>query len=42
MLERMDEMLRNKTIPFVKVLWKHHRSTDATWEPEHVMHEKYP
>ena len=40
-LERMDQMLRNKTIPFVKVLWKHHQLADAPWEPEHVMREKY-
>ena len=42
LLERVDRTLRNKTIPFVKVLWKHHKSADATWEPEHIMREKYP
>jgi len=41
-LEQMDRTLRNKTIPFVKVLWKHHKSADATWEPEQAMREKYP
>jgi len=41
-LERMDRTLRNKTIPFIKVLWKYHKSVDATWEPEHAMREKYP
>jgi len=40
-LERVDRTLRNKTIPFVKVLWKHHKSADATWEPEQTMREKY-
>ena len=41
-LERMDRTLRNKTIPFVKVLWRHHKSADATWEPEQAVREKYP
>jgi len=41
-LERMDRTLRNKTIPFVKVLWRHHKSADATREPEQAMREKYP
>jgi len=41
-LERVDRVLRNKTIPFVKVLWKHHKSADATWEPEQTMRERYP
>jgi len=41
-LERMDRVLRKKTIPFVKVLWRHHKSADATWEPEQAMREKYP
>jgi len=29
-VDRMDRVLRNRTIPYVKVLWKHHGSTDAT------------
>jgi len=33
----MNRPLRTRTIPYVKVLWKHHGSTDATWELEHVM-----
>jgi len=41
-VDRMDRVLRNRTIPYVKVLWKHHGSTDATWEPEHIMQQKYP
>ena len=28
---RETKVLRNKTIPLVKVLWKHHRSEEATW-----------
>jgi len=29
-LERKDRTLRNRIIAFVKVLWKHHKSADAT------------
>ena len=38
----MEQTLRNKTIPFVKVLWKNHKSADGTWEPKHIMQAKYP
>jgi len=41
-LERKERTLRNKTIPFMKVLSKHHKSANATWEPEHIIREKYP
>ena len=41
-VDRMDRVLRNRTIPYVKLLWKHHGSIDATWELEHVMQQKYP
>ena len=41
-IDRMNRVLRNRTIPYVKVLWRHHKSTDASWEPEHVMQQKYP
>jgi len=33
-LERRDPTLLTRTIPYVKVLWKHHKSADVTWEPE--------
>ena len=39
---RKDRVLRNRVIPFVKVLWKHHQTADATWEPETEMRLKYP
>ena len=42
LLERQERQLGTKTIPYVKVLWKHHKVTEATWEPEHEMQEKYP
>jgi len=38
----MEHTLQNKTIPFVKVLWKHHQAVNANWELERVMREKYP
>jgi len=41
-LERKDRVLRNRVIPFVKVLWKHHKTADATWEPELEVWKKYP
>jgi len=41
-LERNDRVLRNRTIPFVKVLCKHHQIADATWEPELEMRNEYP
>ena len=41
-LERRDRTLRNRTKPFVKVLWKHHKPADATWELEFDMWKKYP
>jgi len=41
-IDRTDRVLRNRTIPFVKVQWKHHQTTDATWEPETEMRQMYP
>jgi len=40
-LEQMECTLHNKTIPFVKVFWRHDKSVDATWEPEQTMRAKY-
>ena len=41
-LEKAEKKLRSKSIPYVKVLWKHHRVAEATWELETEMREKYP
>ena len=41
-LDRRDKLLRNKVIPLVKVQWKHHKGSDATWEREDDMRKKYP
>ena len=36
-LAREVKRLRNKQVPLVKVLWKHHGRKEATWEPEATM-----
>ena len=41
-LDRKEKVLRTKSIPLVKVLWKHHSMEEATWELESLMKEKYP
>ena len=41
-LDKRDRVLRGKTIPLVKVLWKHHGVEEATWERELEVREKYP
>ena len=41
-LDRQDKLLRNKVIPLVKVQWRYHKGSDATWEREDHMREKYP
>ncbi|KAK9065033.1 hypothetical protein SSX86_016416 [Deinandra increscens subsp. villosa] len=41
-LEREDRVMRRKTIPFVKVLWKNHSEREATWELEDSIRERYP
>ena len=41
-LDRRDQVLRNKVIPLVKVLWRNHRGKEATWDPEAQMRAQYP
>ena len=41
-LDRRDQVLRNKVIPLVKVLWRSHTVEEATWEPEAQMRRQYP
>ncbi|KAG8503230.1 hypothetical protein CXB51_001047 [Gossypium anomalum] len=36
-LHREVKVLRKKSIPLVKVLWRNHGSKEATWEPEEGM-----
>ena len=40
--DRKEQVLRNKTIPLVKVIWEHHGTEGATWESEDEMKKKYP
>ncbi|XP_062086246.1 uncharacterized protein LOC133792361, partial [Humulus lupulus] len=41
-LDRKDKVLRNKIIPFVKVLWRNSKVEEATWELETAMRDQYP
>ncbi|KAM6542984.1 hypothetical protein CsatB_029777 [Cannabis sativa] len=41
-LDRKEKVLRNKTIPLVKVLWRNSKVEEATWELESQMRELYP
>ena len=34
--------LWNKKIPLVKVLWRNHKTEEATWESEETMRQQYP
>ena len=38
-LAREVKELRNKQIPLVKVLWRNHKTEEATWESEEVMQQ---
>ena len=41
-LAREVKELRNKRIPLVKVLWRNHKTEEATWESEKAMRQQYP
>ncbi|KAA0038428.1 Chromo domain-containing protein [Cucumis melo var. makuwa] len=41
-LDRKEQVLRNKMIRLVKVLWIHHGIEEATWESEDQMRRSYP
>ncbi|XP_028097000.1 uncharacterized protein LOC114296867 [Camellia sinensis] len=41
-LDYCDQVLRNKTVPLVKVSWRNHRVEEATWETESQIRAKYP
>ena len=40
-LDTKQKVLRTKTIPMVKVLWRNHALEETTWELESEMKEKY-
>nr|CAD1818599.1 unnamed protein product [Ananas comosus var. bracteatus] len=41
-LAREVKRLRNREIPYVKILWSNHEEREATWELESAMQEHYP
>ena len=41
-LDRKEQILRNKVIPLVKVLWRNHAIKEATWELEDKIRNDYP
>ncbi|XP_059658459.1 uncharacterized protein LOC132304754 [Cornus florida] len=41
-LDWKANVLRNKTIPLVKVLWRHHEVEEATWELKSDMRDRFP
>ena len=40
-VDRREQILRNKVIPLVKVLWGNHEIKEATWESEAHMRNQY-
>ena len=40
-IDRKDQVLRNKVIPLAKVLWMNHGSEEATWEREDHMQTQF-
>jgi hypothetical protein len=41
-LDRNDQVLRNKNISLVKVLWSDYSVEEGSWELEESMRNKYP
>jgi len=41
-LDHQSRVLRNKSIPMVKVLWRSAHVEEETWEPEQLMQKEYP
>ena len=41
-LGRREQVLRNKVIPYVKVLWRNGNLEEITWESEASMRQQYP
>ena len=41
-LAREVKELRNRKIPLVKVLWRNHKTEEATWESKETMRQQYP
>nr|GFC62732.1 putative nucleotidyltransferase, ribonuclease H [Tanacetum cinerariifolium] len=41
-IDRQDRIMRKKTIPFVKILWRNHPELEATLETEESIRTSYP
>ncbi|KAK5771488.1 hypothetical protein PVK06_047692 [Gossypium arboreum] len=41
-LDREVKVLRKKSVPLVKVLWRNHGRKETTWESEETMRQQYP
>ncbi|XP_052490460.1 uncharacterized protein LOC128042965 [Gossypium raimondii] len=41
-LDREVNVMRRKSIPLVKILWRNHCTNEATWEPKDAMCQQYP
>jgi hypothetical protein len=41
-VDKKEQVLRTKTIPIIKVLWRNHGVEEALWEAEHNMQSHYP
>jgi hypothetical protein len=41
-LDEKDQVLRNKNISLVKVLWSNYSVEEGSWELEESMRNKYP
>ncbi|XP_073317302.1 uncharacterized protein [Primulina huaijiensis] len=41
-VDNKDQVLRRRTIPYVKVQWSNHTEREATWKSEEKMRAQYP
>ncbi len=41
-VDQQEKKLRNRSIPYVKVLWTNHSDREATWVLESTMWEQHP
>jgi hypothetical protein len=41
-VDKKEQVLRTKTIPIVKELWRNHGVEEASWEAEHDIQSRYP
>lgn len=41
-MDMKEQVLRNKVIPSVKIIWRNHNVEEAMWELEEKMRKNYP